>query len=361
MRDRRHGKRGVSVVSAPYSGEAMNDTVSIVILVKNGARYLENLVPALAHQIYAKEKELVVVDSGSTDGSVELLKRLCEHHRLELNLSTVEPHEFGYGKTRNYAIQRARGDIIAVLSQDTLPLSENWLSNLLEPFADRTIAGVFGRQIPWPGTNLCEVLFYELTYPTESRCMDLTCQASFSNLHLFFSNVNGAIRKSLALTYPYREDLIMSEDQDWACNVLDQGYSIIYEPSAAVYHSHDLALTQLFKRYYQYGYSHRQQDLHGDVFHGGFWTAITVLRKVLLSKLWYLPYALIFIFCQSAGFLCGRYDLLPSVLSDDLLELKEAVVVERRSVAEYPITSLAQFRSHDGAQADATDPFSIRD
>lgn len=298
----------------------MNEKISIVVLIKNAAGYLDDLVQSLAEQKYQGERELVMIDSGSTDGSPEQLNALCERHGIELNLIVIEPREFGHGKTRNLAVQKSRGDIIAILSQDALPASENWLANLVMPMEDDAVAGVFGRQVPRPGTNFCEALFYELTYPVKRRHMTGDDKSSFSNLSLFFSNVNGALRKSLALEFPFREDLVMSEDQFWGRAVLQQGYSIVYEPGAAAFHSHNYSLSELFKRYFKSGYSLRQMDLHDDVTSGGVRTVITLLGKVLEVRPWSLPYALVYEIVQGVAFLLGKHNLLPPRLRDNMLE-----------------------------------------
>lgn len=299
----------------------MSTKTSIIVLMKNGARYLDELIARVADQVYHHEVELVVIDSGSTDGGVELLVRLCERYGVELSLSVIRPDEFGHGKTRNLAVRKAKGEIIAILSQDALPVSETWLTDITRPLENPEVAGVFGRQIPRPGTKFCEAFFYEITYPTNPRRMGEDSMASFSNQSLFFSNVNSAIRRSLALENQFREDLVMSEDQFWGRAVLEQGYTIVYEPDAAVLHSHNYSLRELFKRYFHSGYSMRQMDLHGDVLRGGARTAVALLQKVLTERPWYLPYALVDQATQGTGFLCGKHDLLPRRLRDSLLGL----------------------------------------
>ena len=308
-----YGSRLFSVVGI------MNETTSIILLLKDGARYLDDLIRVLASQTHEKDVELIVVDSGSSDGSVERLEELCERYGIELNLVTIEPHEFGHGKTRNFALDLARGEIVAILSQDALPVSETWLDDLVRPLEDETVAGVFGRQIPRPGTGVCESHFYEVTYPLERRRIDGEDGSSFSNLQLFFSNVNGAIRKSLALAHPFRDDLVMSEDQFWGRAMLHRGYAIVYEPDAVVLHSHNYTLTQLFKRYFKSGYSMRQIEMRGNVVRGGARTTMMLLKKVLFECSWRLPEVIVYQATLGTAFLCGKHDLLPASIRESLL------------------------------------------
>jgi rhamnosyltransferase len=294
-----------------------SDIVSIVLLLKDGAPYLEELVRSLAGQESSSELELVVIDSGSGDGGVELLEHLCDEYGLDLRLSSIPPDEFGHGRTRNLAIETARGEVVAMLSQDALPESPQWLDNLVRPLRDTGVAGVFGRQIARPGTGISETLFYELTYPDTGRRTG--GDRGFSNLSIFFSNVNGAVRRSLALAHPFRDDLVMSEDQFWGRAVLREGYDIVYEPGAAVLHSHGYDLRALFRRYFQSGYSLRQMGLEGDVVRGGASSALRLLGRVVKESPRDLPYAVLYQFVQGFAWLSGRYDLLPSSIRERLL------------------------------------------
>lgn len=297
----------------------MNRNISIVMLMKDAAGYLAELVPALLRQSIEADMELVVIDSGSTDESVELLQSLCEGVGLNLSLASVEPSDFGHGRTRNAAVGMATGDIVVMLSQDAIPISDTWLSYLVLPLSDERVAGAFGRQVARPGASLCESLFYELTYPAEARVMEGRDASSFSNLGLFFSNVNGAMRRPLAIDFPFRDDLVMSEDQFWGRAVLRYGYSIAYQPDAAVLHSHNYNLTRLFKRYYQSGYSLRQIDLQGEVVRGGASSNLKLLKRVAVLSPRDLPYSVLYQAVQGLSWLSGRYDLLPSSLRRRLL------------------------------------------
>jgi rhamnosyltransferase len=68
-----------------------------------------------------------------------------------------------------------------------------------------------------------------------------------------FSNANSAIRKIVWEATPFPEELKVFEDVGIAKRILDSGWSIVYEPEAAVYHSHDFPLDVLFKRYFDIG------------------------------------------------------------------------------------------------------------
>ena len=71
-----------------------------------------------------------------------------------------------------------------------------------------------------------------------------------------FSDVNSAIRKDLLLKYPFVNDIIVSEDLEWAPRVLKKGYTIFYNSKASVVHSHSYDLKSVFKRHFDIGVSY---------------------------------------------------------------------------------------------------------
>ncbi|MBI3384997.1 glycosyltransferase [Candidatus Gottesmanbacteria bacterium] len=325
--------------------------ISIVLLVKNGLKYLPKLISELGKQSGGFEIELIVVDSGSTDGSWEFIKSLKEKKFKSLKLYKINPKEFGHGKTRNLAVAKCSAEIVVFLSQDALPISNSWLVLLIKPLLlkrhsgesreagrlqnrfwtspstpslstpssrprgsgprgqndKNKIAGVFGRQIPYQKTNLCETFFYRESYPDKRRVMGREDSDKFSNQNLFFSNVNAAARKDLLLKYPFREDLIMSEDQYWGREVLKNGYQIVYEPKAAVYHSHNYNLFELGKRYFKIGFSQKQMGLKGDPMVKGASTFFGLLKYIFSQKPWLLPYAIIYGLVKGGAYFIGRH------------------------------------------------------
>ena len=230
--------------------------------------------------------------------------KVFQVHKV-IKLFVIKPSEFGHGKTRNFAVKQAQGNIIVFLSQDALPIGNDWLKNLIAPLEDAV--GVFCKQVPYPKTSLEEKYFYSISYPSEARIMTKKDVDSFSNKNIFFSNVCGAVKKELLVKYPFRDDLIMSEDQFWGREVLKGGYKIIYEPKARVYHSHNYNLIQLFKRYYQSGLSQKQMNLKGEVIKKGMGTAFGLLGYVLKNKPLRLPYTIFYELVKGFSFLCGRY------------------------------------------------------
>ena len=131
--------------------------ISVVIPVKDGGEILVRCLEAIASQDVAEEVEVIVVDSGSRDGSP---RRARERGATVLE---IPPHEFVHGGTRNRAIAEARGDLLVFISQDAVPVSSEWLAVLsaAAKSGDR-VAGAYGRQTPHENARPPERFFLDL-------------------------------------------------------------------------------------------------------------------------------------------------------------------------------------------------------
>lgn len=101
--------------------------VSIIILTKNGGKIFQKSIQKIFSQKCSLTYEVIVVDSGSTDGTIEYIKT------YPVRLYTIKPHEFSFGPTRDYAFSLSKGQYIVTLSQDVVPATDNWLIKLVEP------------------------------------------------------------------------------------------------------------------------------------------------------------------------------------------------------------------------------------
>lgn len=228
----------------------MKPKITLILCVRNAGPSLPRLLNSVLKQKSLPGYELIVTDSQSTDGSPQIIK--SEKLKVKnLRFIKVRPENFGHGKTRNQLIKTARGEIIVFISQDIGIKSDLWLFNLLKPFDDKKIAGVFARQTPYGNTNPYERFFYAQAYPDKPRIISNKNGVKFSTTSIFFSMVCGAARKNLLLKYPFPVDKDTAIDQWWAKDVLNEGYKIIYTTESAVYHSHNYSFSELLKRNYQ--------------------------------------------------------------------------------------------------------------
>jgi len=202
-------------------------------------------------QEYSSQFEVIIIDSGSVDETINIAKSYLAR------IVSIKPEDFGHGKTRNLGASLAEGKYLVFLNQCAIPATNKWLSNLVRNFEDPDVAGVYSRQIPREGTKPMECFFLSDKYP--SYRMVKQAKDGKTNMDtIFFSDANSALRKQVWQEYPYDDNIIGSEDIEWAKRVLLHGYKIIYEPGAVVYHSHNFNLRTTFQKYFDIGVSFRQ-------------------------------------------------------------------------------------------------------
>lgn len=198
---------------------------SIVIRAKNEARYFGEVLEAVFRQRFDGRFDVVVVDSGSTDGTLGIARS------YPVRLVEIPPESFTYGRSLNIGIAHADGDLIASLSAHSTPADDRWLSSLLGPFADSAVAGVYGRQLARADATRLELLGMRVSGVTDDRPRRHTRNP-------MFSNANGAFHGELCRRVPFDESVRGAEDLVWARHMLEIGHIVAYEPRAAVYHSH---------------------------------------------------------------------------------------------------------------------------
>jgi rhamnosyltransferase len=216
--------------------------ISIVLRTKNEGKFLETTLNLIRKQVCDSVPEIIVVDSGSSDDTLAIAR---DH--ADLQLIQISSDDFSYGKSLNTGIRVASGDVVVALSAHAFPCEELWLQKLLKHFDDSTVAGVYGRQLPfddaWPCVKRDYIEFYgnELRIQTDPN----------NQLDHRFSNAAAAIRRRSWQQQPFNERLSYCEDWEWARAMLKLGLKIVYDPSAAVYHSHNESFRDIYRRCYK--------------------------------------------------------------------------------------------------------------
>ena len=218
-------------------------TVTVALPVLNGGALLAGVLAAVRAQELDREVELVIIDSGSTDGSRDVARA---HGARVLEIPRAE---FSHGGTRNRLMELSRGDHVAFLTQDSQPAGPGWLAALLGGFAlADDVALVCGPYLPRPDAS-----------PMVRREL-LEYFAGFGGTRVdrgpaalgpatYFSSANGAVARWAWERTPFRP-LPYAEDQQLARDVLAQGWAKAYVPEAAVVHSHDHPPLRALRRYF---------------------------------------------------------------------------------------------------------------
>ncbi|GBD96596.1 MAG TPA: glycosyltransferase [Nitrospirae bacterium] len=246
---------------------------SILIRTKNEDKFIGKTLSVLFSQTY-KNFEVLIVDSGSTDNTLEVVQR------YPVKIHEIRPEEFTWGYALNYGFRKAKGEYVVCLSAHALPLSDRWLETLIANFDDGQVAAVASRILPCPDCN-----------PFDRRGLfkkyNLKKQELFEGPPFIFSNAASVIRKSVWEKIHFDESLLAVEEEDWARKVRRINFKIMYEPGAKVYHSHNESLRQIYKRHYELSHAFKLLEFQEfstigilcDLFAGSFYDMLYVILK----------------------------------------------------------------------------------
>jgi rhamnosyltransferase len=232
--------------------ESPSLSATVVLLVKNGAAHLDDLLSALVAQEVEGGLEVVAIDSGSTDASLAMLER------APVRLIRIAPREFDHGATRNRGAREARGRFVVFLTQDALPLDTRFVQRLAAALeSDPKVAGAFARQVPRADAD--PLTRRELAAWVAAGDLPRTVYADPEHLAALsplarhrlgaFDNVASAVRRDVLLAHPF-ESTRFGEDAEWGVRMLRLGYGLAYVPDAVVSHSHARTARALLRRNY---------------------------------------------------------------------------------------------------------------
>jgi glycosyltransferase involved in cell wall biosynthesis len=247
--------------------------VSVVIPVKDGERYLPELLDALSRE---GVEETLVIDSGSRDSSREIARA------AGVELLEIPPHEFAHGHTRNLGAERTSGDLICFLTQDATPCA-GWLAAYREAFSlDGRVGAAYGPHLPRPETS--PMIARELGEFFAAFAPDGRPVVQREGDPAFLSNVNACYARACWEEIRFR-DLAYAEDQAFGADLLAAGWSKVYHPGAAVLHAHDYGPGEFMRRYFDEYRGLRESTGHVEPF-GLRTTVARVRREVLADRRW---------------------------------------------------------------------------
>lgn len=197
--------------------------VSIIIRTKNEERWITDCLKGVFSQRF-KDFEVILVDNDSTDATIAKAKEFPVQKIISCD-------EYLPGKALNMGIEAAESEYIVCLSGHCIPANRNWLENLVKGIEDPQVAGIYGRQEPLSFTPDSDKRDLMIIFGPERRVQKTDS---------FFHNANSIIKKELWHRYPFDDKITNIEDRVWAQTVQRDGYVIVYEPEASVYHYHGI-------------------------------------------------------------------------------------------------------------------------
>lgn len=190
---------------------------SVVVRAKNEARAIERTFRALRRQTVPVE--IVVVDSGSKDGTLEIARRWSDR------LIEIPASSFTYGFSANVGAAAATAPFHFCLSAHCFPGRDDWVERSLRHYERADVAATNGIQ-SFPDGSAVEEVFYQ------------DAAHARGNLLWGFSNHASSWRAEVWREHPFDARLSSSEDREWAQRVTEAGWVIAYDPELWVDLSH---------------------------------------------------------------------------------------------------------------------------
>jgi rhamnosyltransferase len=224
----------------------MPPKVSIVYLTKNGGENFRDSLNSVFEQEVDFTYEVIAVDSGSSDGTLEILAGHA------VRVERIPSGEFNFGLSRDFGFSLGHGEILVSLSQDAVPSDKNWLQRLCAPLANSEVAAVQGEEIP-PRNR-------KPFYWDRMRLFNFTRETiRWMRVHdgIGMSFVNCAVRRSVWAANRLGP-IDMSEDKVFQKRISERGYKVVSARNATVFHAHMYDLRALAKRCENEGLGWRQ-------------------------------------------------------------------------------------------------------
>jgi rhamnosyltransferase len=216
--------------------------VAVIMRSKDEEPFATQALKQLYTQTYTNFT-LYNVDSGSTDGTLEVIKK---HNQRSGNIKEIQPGDYVPGRVLNHMIASVKEDIIVLLNSDCIPLDEAWLSTLLKPLLVNEVDVVTSRQVARPDAYF--IVAYDLDRGYGDNNME-------KKRHNFFSAAACAFHRRIWEKEKFPEEG-WGEDFVWAVRCARQGVRFDIVVDAVVEHSHNYTFRMLYRRERGHGIVH---------------------------------------------------------------------------------------------------------
>jgi len=263
---------GFSLLLTPTVLNLGDVHASVVIRTLNEATHLDALLRGVAAQKTAGlGVEVVLVDSGSTDGTLEI----AERHGCRI--FHIHREDFSFGRSLNRGCAEALGDILVITSGHCVPTEEYWLQRLCQPILDGEADYTYGRQLGGPRSYFSECRIFAKYFPDRS-CIP---QQGF-----FCNNANSALSKSAWEKYQFDEELTGLEDMELAQRLVRDGGKVGYVGDATVFHYHNESWAQVRRRFEREAIALQKimPQLHINLIDALRYITSSVLRDLLAAR-----------------------------------------------------------------------------
>ncbi len=217
--------------------------VSVIVPVLNVSSHIDDCIISLINQDFPKDQyEIIIVDNGSKDDTLNILKRYGEH------IEIFSENKKGSYTARNNGIAESKGDIIAFTDADCIA-DKDWLKELCKAFISEDIGCVVGNVKAYPGKSLIEIFSKNKGILSQKVGLE-------SKFLPYGQTANMAFRKNVFETIgKFDNSLISGGDADMSWRMqIETDYKLVYCQSSIVEHRHRTSLKGLFKQQFRYGF-----------------------------------------------------------------------------------------------------------
>ena len=224
--------------------------VSVVVPVKNGEAFIGELLESLLNQ-EEKPYEIIVVDDGSTDRTVEVVKK------YPVKLLFTDGSR-GANAGRNIGLKNASGDIVAFIDADCAAPPE-WIKTICEELREGTAVCVGGSAFLNPklkGNIIAEYSNDAFFAPMPTfKKRDFITRENLISKRLPNSNNMAVVREVLVKEGLWFDEGFKggAEEIEILWRLLERGYKILVSNKLYVYHYHRSSLRKLLKQVHNYG------------------------------------------------------------------------------------------------------------
>ena len=204
---------------------------TVIMRSKNADWVIGQALAALFAQRH-RPAEVIVVDSGSTDATLAIVRQ------FPVTLVEIPASAYVPGRVLNDAAARATGDVLVFQNSDVVPLRTETFDRLLAPLADPAVQATFARQLPRPEAHTWVRRDYAAAFPAEGA----------APAWMPYSLPLAAMRRTAWQRRPFSDDAWASEDTTWGVATRRAGERIAYAADALVMHSHNYALREIYGR-----------------------------------------------------------------------------------------------------------------
>ncbi len=264
---------------------------SIIIPNWNGEKLLKKNFPSV---MLSQADEVIVVDNGSTDGSLQYLKKIKESKNQRIKIKIIENKKNeGFARAVNQGVKTARGEIVILLNNDVVP-EKDFLEPLKKDFQDKKVFAISLNEPQWSWAQGKWIKGFVEHKPG--------LKTKIPHISFWASGGSGAFRRKIWLKLGGFNEIFSPfywEDIDLSYRAWKRGYQILWEPKSVVHHRHESTIGSNFSSGYISFISQRNQLLF-------IWKNITDFKllfehklalgkKLLTNPSYWLPYLAAFL------------------------------------------------------------------